>query len=60
MLIWRSLSPRAILDCLDYLLPSASRKSSAHQTTHPTESAESQRENRQRIDQATMEIESRL
>ena len=60
MMIWRSLSPKAILDCLDYLLPSASRKSAARETQDPTASAESQRETRQRIDQATMEIESRL
>ena len=61
MFIWRSLSPKAILDCIDYLLPRPEKnKGAADGLARETQANDAQRDARQRVDQATREIEARL
>ena len=61
MFIWRSLSPKAILDCIDYLLPRPGKgQGTAGGLAQKAQANDAQRDAKQRIDQATREIESRL
>lgn len=60
MLIWRGLSPKAILDCIDYLLPHARKTGPAETLQGTAVATAARRETERPMDRATMEIESRL
>ena len=57
MMIWRGLSPKAILDCLDYLL--SSRRANVSDVQQNAQDSAREAESKRRIDQATIKIESR-
>ena len=60
MFIWRSLSPSAIVACINYLVSRSEQKKSERKPEADDPRAESETAQIRYIDQATVEIRSRL